>query len=234
MKAFTRSPQEKRDFAEQKCSAGVSKMINKNYDKALMYFTWAIRECPDVEQIYTKRSECYMIIGDNIRALSDAHDALKLNPNSAEAKTRISDTLSNLEKSLHELVEQKRFDDCVEIIEKALRVSPACGDLILISENCIAKMINQGYGAEEDFTSEDDNERETSDVNLLTGSIKHRGSKCCDANEIPRNTESNVNDSPEKGFTPRDMKYAFAYCLIGLVTFLLIFYFLRFFYGQHL
>lgn len=227
-----RSPREKRDFAEKKYNEGVLKMINKNYDKALMYFLWAIKECQDVEKIYVKRSECYMIIGDYIRALSDAHDALQLNPNSAEAQTRISDTLGCLEKSLQELILQKRFDDCTEIIEKAMRALPANEDLILISDRYTAMMIGLGYGA--DGVSNDDNQREISDghVNLLDGSVERRGSNDCDIDqerEIPTNAESTPDDLPEKYSTPDDKNYVSAYYAVGFVTLLLAIYFLRLF-----
>lgn len=118
------SPQRGRAFANRKFDQGLKKLIICEYDGALRYFLWAIKECPGVEDFYVKRSECFLIIGDFIRALSDAHEALKLNPESVDVKARITDCITYLENDVRELMEKKRFDDCLEIIEKAQRISP--------------------------------------------------------------------------------------------------------------
>lgn len=118
------SPQRRRALAYRKFDQGLKKLIICEYDGALRYFLWAIKECPDVEDFYVKRSECFLIIGDFIRALSDAHEALKLNPESVDVKARITDCITYLESDVRDLMEKKRFDDCLEIIEKAQRISP--------------------------------------------------------------------------------------------------------------
>lgn len=117
------SPQRRRALADRKFDQGLKKLIVREYDDALRYFSWAIKECPDVEDFYVKRSECFLVIGDFIRALSDAHEALKLNPESADIKARISDCISYLESDVRDLMQKKRFDDCIEIIEKVQRIS---------------------------------------------------------------------------------------------------------------
>lgn len=123
------SPQGRRSLADRKYDQGLKKLIAREYEDALRYFLWAIKECPDVEDFYVKRSECYLVIGDFVRALSDAHEALKLNPESGDIKARIADCMAYLENDVRDLMQKKRFDDCLEIIEKVHKISP--GNVIL-------------------------------------------------------------------------------------------------------
>lgn len=126
-----------RDFAEQKFNQGVVKLLAGDTDTALRFFAWAIKECPDVHYYYLKRSECFLVMGDYVRALSDALDAFKLDPDSFDVKTRISECFSYLGKEAMGKLRAKEIDECLEILEDMLKTSPDNENYNLIKIRCL-------------------------------------------------------------------------------------------------
>jgi len=76
-------------FGQSFSQDGVAAYKNKDYDKAIVNFTEAIRLSPKDATLYYNRGLSYMAKGDNIRAIADFEDALRLNPNHDKAKSSL-------------------------------------------------------------------------------------------------------------------------------------------------
>lgn len=127
----------RRSFAEEKFNKGINRMSSNNHYEALRYFFWAIMSCSDIDYFYVKRSECFFIIGDYISALFDAQEASKLNPNSDDAKARISECLKSLEVEAENLILKKDFDDCLHIVKKVLILYPDNDTFSFLRARCV-------------------------------------------------------------------------------------------------
>ncbi|XP_014259984.1 dnaJ homolog subfamily C member 7 isoform X2 [Cimex lectularius] len=76
--------------AETKKEMGNHLYKIKQYGKALSYYTEAINLCPENAAYYGNRSACYMMQGHYNLALSDAHQAVALDPKFVKAWIRIA------------------------------------------------------------------------------------------------------------------------------------------------
>lgn len=125
-----------RDSAVQKYKQSLVQIEVRDYQKALKYLSSAIRKCPS-EQAYIKRSECFQALGKHICALTDAYNALKLNPKSGDAKKRISLCVDYLESTAMEKLTTNDIEGCLKFIDEVLESFKRSDELILIKIRCL-------------------------------------------------------------------------------------------------
>lgn len=125
-----------RDSAVQKYKQSLIQLELGDYQKALKYLNSVIKKYP-IEEAYIKRSECFQALGKHICALTDAHNALQLNPKSDDAKNRISLCVDLIENTSMDKLTSNDIDGCLEFIDEVLETFKRSDELILIKIRCL-------------------------------------------------------------------------------------------------
>ncbi|MCS7034086.1 MAG: tetratricopeptide repeat protein [Phycisphaerae bacterium] len=93
---------------------GVQAMNAGRYDQAIRHFTRAIEMCPDFAEAWNQRAVARYLTEDYAASLSDAHQAVALNPHHFGAWSGVGHCCACL----------GRFDEAIEAYQRALEINP--------------------------------------------------------------------------------------------------------------
>ncbi|CBK23482.2 uncharacterized protein [Blastocystis hominis] len=90
--------------AEEYNEAGNCAFKDKEYEKAIRFYDYAIELFPKEPRYYSNRSAAYLGAGDRSRALADAEKTVDLSPTWAKGYSRKASVFLRL----------KKYKDCIE------------------------------------------------------------------------------------------------------------------------
>lgn len=125
-----------RESADRECKQGLAYLDSGKYESALKCFDSAIEKYPHGE-LYLRRSECNEALGKYVCALTNARNAMELNPESDEAKRRSSYCVDYLENVAMEKLISNDVDGCIALIEEFFEKFEQNNELVLIKIRCL-------------------------------------------------------------------------------------------------